>query len=179
MRFLSMIRVDEHTGQVPSEQLMQDMGTLIDEMQEKARWCARPGFGRRRKAGASGCTRGSSRPSTGRFGTKEVIGGFAILEAPSIQAAVELTERFLRVHGDAWEIECEVRQLDGPEFGCNPTVDSGTLGDMAEHVIAGLNTPRARALNVWVSRLPPAVRRPCPPRPRTGSAGRRRHLPGS
>ena len=32
MRFLSMIRVDEHTGQVPSEQLMQDMGKLMDEM---------------------------------------------------------------------------------------------------------------------------------------------------
>jgi hypothetical protein len=21
------------------------------------------------------------------------------------------------IHGDAWEIECEVRQIDGPEFG--------------------------------------------------------------
>jgi hypothetical protein len=49
--------------------------------------------------------------------TKEVIGGFAILEAPSMPAAIELTKRFLKVHGDEWEIECEVRQLDGPEFG--------------------------------------------------------------
>jgi hypothetical protein len=32
MRFLSMIRVDENGGQVPSEQLMHDMETLIDEM---------------------------------------------------------------------------------------------------------------------------------------------------
>ena len=32
MRFLSMIRVEENTGQVPSEQLMQDMMKLIDEM---------------------------------------------------------------------------------------------------------------------------------------------------
>ena len=32
MRFLSMIRIDESTGQVPSEQLMNDMGKLIDEM---------------------------------------------------------------------------------------------------------------------------------------------------
>jgi hypothetical protein len=30
--------------------------------------------------------------------------------------AIELTKRFLRVHGDEWDIECEVRQLDGPEF---------------------------------------------------------------
>jgi hypothetical protein len=32
MRFLSMIRIDENSGQVPSEQLMQDMGKLVDEM---------------------------------------------------------------------------------------------------------------------------------------------------
>jgi len=49
--------------------------------------------------------------------TKEVVGGFAILEAESMQKAIELTKRFLRVHGDEWDIECEVRQLDGPEFG--------------------------------------------------------------
>jgi hypothetical protein len=46
-----------------------------------------------------------------------VIGGFAILEAPSMSSAIELTKRFLRVHGDGWHVECEVRQLDGPEFG--------------------------------------------------------------
>ena len=41
--------------------------------------------------------------------TKEVVGGFAILEAESMQKAIELTKRFLRVHGDEWDIECEVR----------------------------------------------------------------------
>ena len=32
MRFLSMIRIDEGAAQVPSEQLMHDMGKLIEEM---------------------------------------------------------------------------------------------------------------------------------------------------
>jgi hypothetical protein len=32
MRFLSMIRLNENTGQVPSEQLMNDMGKLMEEM---------------------------------------------------------------------------------------------------------------------------------------------------
>ena len=50
--------------------------------------------------------------------TKEVIGGYAVLEARSKEEAIELTRRFLKVHGDDWDIECEVRQLDGPEFGC-------------------------------------------------------------
>ena len=49
--------------------------------------------------------------------TKEVIGGYAIVEVASKEQAVELTKRFLLVHGDDWDIECEVRQLDGPEFG--------------------------------------------------------------
>ena len=41
----------------------------------------------------------------------------AILEAKSMHEAIELTKRFLRVHGEEWDLECEVRQLDGPEFG--------------------------------------------------------------
>ncbi len=49
--------------------------------------------------------------------TKEVIGGYAVLEAESMDAAVELTRRFLAVHGDEWNLECEVRPLDGEEFG--------------------------------------------------------------
>ena len=49
--------------------------------------------------------------------TKEVIGGYAILEAASNDDAIELTRRFLKVHGDDWDIECELLQLDGPEFG--------------------------------------------------------------
>ena len=53
--------------------------------------------------------------------TKEVIGGYAILEAKSKAEAIELTKRFLLIHGDEWDIECEVRQLDEPDFGaaCN------------------------------------------------------------
>jgi hypothetical protein len=46
---------------------------------------------------------------------KEVIGGYAILEVGSKEEAIEATRRFLAVHGDDWEIECEVRPLDGPE----------------------------------------------------------------
>jgi hypothetical protein len=46
-----------------------------------------------------------------------VIGGYAILEAKSMQEALELTQRFLRIHGEEWDIECEVRQLDGAELG--------------------------------------------------------------
>jgi hypothetical protein len=35
-----------------------------------------------------------------------------MLKAESMEHALQLTRRFLDVHGDEWEIECEVRQLD-------------------------------------------------------------------
>ena len=34
-----------------------------------------------------------------------------------VDAAIALTKRFLKVHGDEWDVECEVRQMEGPDFG--------------------------------------------------------------
>ena len=122
MRFLSMIRIDETTGQVPSEQLMADMGKLIEELTGTGQLVSTAGLRptaegvrvRLRRGGKLSVVDG---PFTE---TKEVIGGYAILEAQSKAQAVELTRRFLEVHGTDWDIECEVRQLDGPEIGCKP-----------------------------------------------------------
>lgn len=119
MRFLSMIRIQEGTGQVPSEQLMADMGKLIEEMTRAGKLITTAGLKptsegfrvRLRKGGKLSTVDG---PFTE---TKEVIGGYAIIEAGSKKEAIELTERFLKVHGNDWDIECEVRPLDGPEFG--------------------------------------------------------------
>jgi len=127
MRFLSMIRVDERTGQVPSEQLMEDMGKLMDEMTTAGVLVRTAGLRPSAEGRRVRLRKGQISTIDGPFSeTKEVIGGFAILEAPSMQAAIELTERFLRVHGDAWEIECEVRQLDGPEFGAESSAQAAT-----------------------------------------------------
>jgi hypothetical protein len=52
--------------------------------------------------------------------SKELIAGFALLQADSREEAVELTRRFLQVAGDG---ECEIRQVyDGPE--CVPDLAS-------------------------------------------------------
>ena len=121
MRFISMIRIEENTGQVPSEQLMSDMGKLIEEMTRSGQLVSTAGL-RPTSEGVRVRLRGGKLSVVdGPFAeTKEVIGGYAILEAKSKQEAIELTQRFLKVHGDDWDIECEVRQLDGPEFGCAP-----------------------------------------------------------
>jgi hypothetical protein len=122
MRFLSMIRIDETAGQVPSEQLMAEMGRLIDELTRSGQLVSTAGLrpsseGVRVRLHRGGTLTVRDGPFTE---TKEVIGGYAVLEAKSMAEAVDLTRRFLQVHGTDWDIDCEVRQLDGPEFGCNP-----------------------------------------------------------
>jgi len=118
MRFLSMIRINENSGQVPSEQLMTDMGKLIEEQTRAGVLISTAGLRPTSEGKRLRLRRGKLSIVDGPFTeAKEVIGGYAILEAKSKEEAVELTKRFLEIHGDEWDIECEVRQLDGPEFG--------------------------------------------------------------
>jgi len=118
MRYLSMIRIDENSGQAPSEQLMNDMGKLIEEMTRRGALIRTAGLRPTAEGVRVRQRQGKQSTVDGPFTeAKEVIGGFAILEAASMQEAVELTKSFLKIHGDEWDIECEVRQFDGPDFG--------------------------------------------------------------
>ena len=118
MRFLSLIRIQENTGQVPSEQLMSDMGKLIEELTRSGQLISTAGLRPSAEGVRVRLRRGKLSSVDGPFTeTKEVIGGYAILEAKSRDEALELTRRFLKIHGEEWDIECEVRPLDGPQFG--------------------------------------------------------------
>ena len=118
MRYLSMIRIEENTSQLPSEQLMRDMGKLMEELTRAGRLISTAGLRPTSEGVRVRLRRGKMSMADGPFTeTKEVIGGYAILEAKSMDEALEFTKRFLKVHGDEWNVECEIRQLDGPEFG--------------------------------------------------------------
>lgn len=118
MRFLSMIRLDEKTGKKPSEKLMQDMGVLMEEMTRSGQLIGTAGLRPTSEGFRVRLRNGKLTTTEGPFTeTKEVIGGYAVLEAKSKEEAVELTQRFLRVHGDEWDLECEVRPLDDGQ-GC-------------------------------------------------------------
>jgi len=120
VRFLSMIRIDETTGQKPSERLMQDMGVLMEEMIREGSLIRTAGLRPTKEGVRVRSNHGTLSIVDGPFAeTKEVIGGYAILEAPSMTEAIALTKRFLAVHGDEWNLECEVRPLDGGEFGAS------------------------------------------------------------
>ena len=123
MRFLSMIRVDESTGQVPSEQLMADMGKLIEELTHTGQLVSTAGLrptseGVRVRLHRGGRLAVTDGPFTE---AKEVIGGYAIFDAKSKADMLKWTKRFMDLHTThmpGWEGECEVRQL--PEMGAEP-----------------------------------------------------------
>ncbi len=108
MRFLSIYKTVERNVP-PSQEEMAEMGKLIQDGMQ-AGWliategCLPSALGARvRKAG------GNVTVSDGPFTeAKELVGGFAILQANSKEEAIQLTKDFLKVAGDG---ECELRQL--------------------------------------------------------------------
>ena len=113
MRFLSMVRVSETTGQVPSERLMADMGKLIEEFTAKGALVETAGLRPTSEGVRLRNNHGKFSRTDGPFTeAREVIGGYAILKADSMDEAIALTQRFLEVHGEEWNVECEIRRLE-------------------------------------------------------------------
>lgn len=111
MRFLSIYRTTE-TNEPPTPELMAEMGKLIEEMTKAGTLLATEGclpsiMGARVRRSGKKLT-----VTDGPFTeAKEVIGGFALLQAKSKAEAIELTKHFLNVAGDG---ECELRQIFDP-----------------------------------------------------------------
>jgi len=118
MRFLSLIRVQENTGKQPSERLMSEMGKLMTEMKSAGKLLDTAGLAPTAKSKRIRLRGGKMSVIDGPFTeTKEMIGGYAMLDAGSLDEAIALTERFVELHvADGWEIECEVRQVFEPDF---------------------------------------------------------------
>jgi hypothetical protein len=112
MRFLSIVRIDENSGLQPSPKLMADMGTLMEELTREGKLVYTAGLTPTVEGTRIRLSGGKLSVVDGPFTeAKEVIGGYALLETASREEALEITKRFLRVHGDEWNVECEVRQL--------------------------------------------------------------------
>jgi hypothetical protein len=114
VRFLSMYKSSKQEGTPPTQQEMEQMGKLIEDMTKSgvllsAEGCLPSGKGARIRLSA-----GKFTLTDGPFTeAKEIIGGFALIKADSKAEAIEHIKTFLKVAGDG---ECEVRQVyDGPE----------------------------------------------------------------
>src|ERR1700731_2350872 len=110
MKFLSIYKTAERTGP-PSQEEMSKMGKLIKEGMKAGyllgtEGCLPSALGARvRRSG------GKLTVTDGPFSeAKEVVGGFALLQANSKEEAIQLAKNFLKEVGDG---ECELRQLFG------------------------------------------------------------------
>jgi hypothetical protein len=108
VRFLSIYKTVE-TNTPPSLEHMEKMGKLIEESMKDGTLLATEGCLPSALGARVRLSGGKVTVTDGPFTeTKEVIGGFAILEANSKEEAIELARKFLDVAGDG---ECEIRQI--------------------------------------------------------------------
>jgi hypothetical protein len=108
MRFLSIYKTVE-LNRPPSADEIAKMGRLIDEMTKAGTLIATEGCLPTALGARVRQSDGNVTVTDGPFTeSKEVVGGFAIVEASSKEAAIALTKTFLAVAGDG---ECEIRQL--------------------------------------------------------------------
>lgn len=113
MRFLSLVRINENSGQRPSEQLMSDMGKLLEEVTRAGVMLDTAGLRPTSEGVRVRLSHGKISVVDGPFTeAKEMIGGYALMETKSMEEAIQWTERFLKIHGDEWDITCEVRQVE-------------------------------------------------------------------
>jgi hypothetical protein len=115
MRFMMLLKID--TTQVPeggpSAALMEDMGKLIEEMTRAGVMLDTGGFRPLDEGTRVRLSDGKLTVLDGPFAeAKEVIGGYALIQAKSKEEAVEWASRFLAIHGEGWEMVSEIRQLD-------------------------------------------------------------------
>jgi len=108
MRFLSIYKSEE-TNQPPTLEHVTRMQTLIEEGMKEGWLISTEGCLPSAKGARVRRSNGKTTVTDGPFTeSKELVAGFALLEAASKQEAIELTRKFLEVVGSG---ECELRQI--------------------------------------------------------------------
>jgi hypothetical protein len=114
MRFLMMHRLDERVPEAwnPSQEFMEKMGAFIQDSIDKKILITAEGVHPSEKGALVRKAPGAAATATdGPFTeAKEVIGGFALVNAEDRAAAVEFAQRYAELF-DQVEVEVEVRQV--------------------------------------------------------------------
>lgn len=122
MQFLMLIRIENNADYEASKPLPpgldEAMGELMSEWSKTGAFVSAAGLKPTSLASRVRLEAGKVMLTDGPFTeSKEVIGGFFILEAPDRAAALKMTEQFVEVHrrvlGATFLLECELRQVDG------------------------------------------------------------------
>jgi hypothetical protein len=115
MRYLSMVKSSENQG--PAPQALQDaMAKLMADSFKDGTLIQTGGLGASAKGFRVRSAGGKLTVIDGPFTeAKEVVGGYAVIEAASREQAIASTLAFMRVHSDhwpSWEGECEVLPIN-------------------------------------------------------------------
>ena len=118
MRFMGLLKADKYSeaGDPPSKELMEKMGTFLEEITKAGVLLATEGLQPSSKGARVRLSGGKVTVIDGPFTeSKELIASYALFEVKSMAEAIDWTTRFLQVLGEG---ECEIRPLyeDG-DFG--------------------------------------------------------------
>ncbi len=115
---MMLVQADENyeKGAPPPPELMAAIGALGADMTKKGKLLQMGGLAPTAMGALLDLEGGAIRVTDGPFAeAKEVVGGYAIMQADSKAEAIELGRRFLQVHadvlGDSYKLRLEIRQL--------------------------------------------------------------------
>jgi hypothetical protein len=111
MRILGLLRADKDSeaGAPPTRELMERMGTFIEEVTKAGVLLATDGLQPSSKGTRVKVSDGKVTVTDGPFvETKELVASYALFQVDTMAEAVEWTTRFLNVLGEG---ECELRPI--------------------------------------------------------------------
>src|ERR1039457_5305215 len=113
-RYLTMIRIDEQNtpAEGPSPEFSERMGALFEEVTKAGVMLDTAGLTPTAEGTRVTWSGGELSYTDGPFTeSKEVVGGYAILQAKDKAEALEWTKRFLQTHSAHWNMMAELRQI--------------------------------------------------------------------
>ena len=109
MRFLCLYKPAQPEGAPPDEAKMATMGKLIEDSFKSGSLLATEGCLPSALGARVRMSDGKFKVTDGPFTeAKEIVGGFALIQAKSKEDAVEFTKSFMKIAGDG---EVEIRQV--------------------------------------------------------------------
>ena len=131
-RFLSIYKSVERTSPPPPEEMAR-MGKLVEDGFKSGYLLATEGCLPTALGARIRQSQGKVTVTDGPFTeAKEVVAGFAILNASSKEEAIKLAKDFLQVAGEG---ECEIRQIFEADQGC-PGLATNTAESKKEAALA-------------------------------------------
>ena len=120
MRYMVFVKMPEDVGDAPAE-LQEVMGREMQEAFASGSIVDAGGLYPTAQSTEIRLAAGSVTTTDGPYAeVKEVVGGYAILEARSQEEAVAGARRVIEIHKEfwpGWEGSVEVRRISGPEDG--------------------------------------------------------------